>query len=963
MTALAQAGVFDTIHFSRLEPGFVLQTSVAQDRLVPLTNQQNGMLHPLPGEFSQVLKHSRGVLSMGRNDGQPDSAESSFSILLGDAPHLDGQYTIFGHVEFGMDVVDRLVQTRREPDSNQPSFRLTILHAQVIHQDDLSTLSLVRPREMKQMEALEFPSPALAARSMTILQQHCWRCHGGASVKADLDLTNATRFFQGGKHGTLFNKKDLSASLLLQRLHAQDDQRMPPDAPLHSEESKTIAQWLEQGAEFPPAHLLRKVRQTGLTTATNHSTHWSFNPIAKVATPTIKQEGWCANDIDRFILEKLEAKQLVPTRPASPEQLRRRIAYDLTGLPPDAKTKSDTPYAKQVDELLGSPHYGEQMARFWLDLVRYADSDGYEDDKNRPLAYTYRDFVIRAFNRDLPFDQFLRWQIAGDEIEPLCPEAIAATGFLAAGPYQTFAPRKKDRLDELDDIVTTIGVSFMGMTTGCARCHDHKHDPITQHDYYRLVSVFNGSTRKETYLDARAGEQFQSLRLPADTLKKELEILSTPAKEKALDTKIRGLPITPAEMDALRLPVDPNNDVQAGLLRRYSLLLQFGADEIRAERAENISEQWDRLEQQIGKEEGRLPSAPQQGLVYSGSQVRPCRFLDRGDPDREREDVPVGFITSLTRGRPVWKDDTWRSWGDTPRKAFAYWLTDTEAGAGQLAARVIVNRIWQMHFGFGLVRTSNDFGLHGDKPTHPELLDWLANDFIQSGWKIKRLHRLIMMSSTYQLGASAEAELIRHDPENRLFGRRVPQRLSADSLRDSILAVTSSLNRELYGSGIMPAIPREAIFPTAPKHGIVWPDNAAESPENWRRSIYIFAKRSNPVPLLQLFDAPEGSASCARRSQSTVPTQALALLNDRFVRNQASILATNLLDRSESNYLKAADGAYRAVLGRSCTSQELQWLTTFFSITANESSNTKPVERLTDVCHVLMMTNEFIYVN
>ncbi len=966
----AQLGVFDTTHFSRLEPGFVLQTSLAQDRLVPFNDQQKKSIHTLSGEISKTLKHRRGVISMGRADGQPDSAETSFSILLGDAPHLDGSYTIFGCVEAGMDVVDRLVQVKREPDSNRPEVRLSILSVDVVHQDDLATLILQKPRELTQIEQQLFSPSALASRSIAILKQHCWKCHGEENVKGELDLTSQKTFMAGGEHGPLIQKNNLDDSLLLKRILSHDEDRMPPKGNgLHSEEIKAIAQWLSAGAVYPPASVLSQTPVSSSTNMVAAQSHWAWQPWKPIVLPTVSNQKWCNNEIDRFILAKLDSKQLKPVSRASDDVLKRRLSYGLTGLPSVTAVPEPSEWAaskfgleKSVDQLLKSPRFGEHQARQWLDLVRYADSDGYEDDKNRPLAYAYRDFVIRAFNDDLPFDQFLRWQVAGDEDPAGSADARAATGFLAAGPYQTFFPKKKDRFDELDDIVTTTGVAFLGMTVGCARCHDHKYDPISQHDYYRLVNVFHTSNRQEDYLDVQGGQRYQQLRAPVDLLKSELETLSAPAREKARNDKIESLPIKPEEKAVLRLPYDSNHAMQVSLLHRFEHLLQVTDDDAKNVRTSQIEERWDQLESRIRELEQQLPPAPHRGLIYSGSRAESGPFLARGDPEHQQGMMPPGFLTALTRGQPVWNRETWQAWGVTPRTAFANWLTDVDAGAGRLVARVIVNRLWQQHFGYGLVRSANDFGVRGDVPSHPELLDWLAQDFIASGWKMKRLHRMMLMSATWQLSSVLNPSLTKVDPENRLQGRHSPQRLTAESLRDSVLSVAGSLNTEMYGSAIKPPIPLDAIFQTAPKHGVVWPENAPEAPENWRRSIYICSKRSNPVPFLQLFDAPDTAGSCARRNQSTVPTQAMALLNDRFIQTQASLLAEKLLKKHTGQPLPSISAAYQTILGRSPSSLELMNITRF-------AQQQKPgalsfdLPALTDLCHVLMMTNEFLYVD
>ncbi|MBL8823243.1 MAG: DUF1553 domain-containing protein [Planctomycetia bacterium] len=957
----ARLGVFDTTHFSRLEPGFVLQTSLAEDRIIPFTPAQQQSLGTIPGEFSTTLKHRKGVLSMGRDDGKPDSARTSFSILLGDAPHLDGQYTIFGEVEAGMEVVERLCTAPRVDGSNAPETRLTILNVQVVHQDELSLVKMEQPVELAILQQQVWPRQAVLASAATILKKHCWKCHGGESTKGQLDLTCSTGLKAGGEHGPVFLPNDPLKSALLHRLTADDDQRMPPKGPtLHAEEIRILTEWLNHGAEYPPDYALRKQQASAPDHALLIASHWFFQPLSAVKAPDIKQADWKRNDTDAFILSKLESRKLSPAPDASAPVLRRRLAYTLTGLPPAADQQGT--HEQQVEQLLKSSHYGEHMARMWLDLVRFAESDGYEDDNNRPEAYHYRDFLIRAFNDDLPFDQFLRWQLAGDELAPLQSDARAATGFLAAGPFQTFFAKKKDRYDELDDIVTTSSVAFMGMTVGCARCHDHKHDPVTQHEYYRMVSVFHGSRRKVDYLDTEAGRMYDQQREPLAKLLQEFADLTAPAREKVRHQKIAALMIEPREKAVLKLPHDPDNGFQVSLLRRYDYLLQVTTDEARQACEEQHAAAWDELAQKIQEEESKLPPAPAKGLIYLGSRTEPASFLDRGDPDRARHTVPPGFLTALTPSRPVWQQATWQAWGISPRSALANWLTDTDAGAGHQVARVIVNRLWQMHFGVGLVKTANDFGITGTPPTHPELLDYLARQLIQNGWKLKPIHQLIVTSHTWQLSQLPSEELKKADPDNMLYGRRIMQRLTAEEVRDSILMLTGQLNRELFGPSIKPAIPAEAIFATAPKHGEVWPAVVPEQPDVWRRSLYIYRKRSNPVPFLQLFDAPDAASSCACRVSSTTPTQSLALFNNPFIRHQARHAARQALEKTAINPAEAVRLVYRQLLSREVTTVELQRVLQFIRSREPISSSVALEEAMTDICHTLFMTNEFLYV-
>ncbi|MFO0936574.1 MAG: DUF1553 domain-containing protein [Gemmataceae bacterium] len=961
----ASQGVFDTTHFSRLEPGFVLQTSLAQDRLIPLTEEQTKSLRMLPGEFSKTLKHRKGVISMGREDGKPDSAQTSFSILLGDAPHLDGQYTIFGYIESGMDVVERLTQVAIQPNSNRPEPRLTILHIRPIRESELPLLELEKPVDIEPISNQEYPRSALASAATAILKTHCWNCHGGESTRGDLDLTSAAGFAKGGEHGPVYIKNPVHKSPLLERLTLNSSERMPPKGPrLHPEEIGILNRWLTYGGGiYPPEYFInkdvRRKRDSGNATSKQH---WFFQPLARPQLPAVKNRAWVKNEIDAFILAALEEKNLKPVAPASPTVLRRRVSYGLTGLYTSPAPASTESYEQFVEQLLQSNTFGEQMARPWLDVVRFAESDGYEDDSNRPLAYHYRDFVIRAMNSDMPFDQFLQWQIAGDELAMDQPDARAATGFLAAGPFQTFIPSKKDRYDELDDIVCTTFSTFLGMSVGCARCHDHKHDPITQTDYYRLVGIFNGSSRNVEYLNLDLAQQYETRRAPLKLLLDEFKAFKFPIKEKVRAGKVDQLKIEPNEKELLKAQFDPSSSLQINLIHRYDHLLQVSDDEVRQACDSQQLNRWNELSSQIDQLENEYGPAPDKGVVYTGSRIAPAPYLERGDPNREKDKVTPGFLASLAKDGSTKTPISYRAWGRTPRSAMANWLSDPKDGVGHQVARVIVNRVWQHHFGVGLVSTPNDFGTRGSAPSHPQLLDWLANDLIEHGWKLKRLHRMIVTSATYQLDGHATPELRNADPENRLLGRHTVRRLSAEALRDSILAASGNLNREMYGPSIKPPIPAESIFPTAPKHGEVWPANAVDGPANWRRSLYIYTKRSNPVPFLQLFDAPDAAVSCAARQQTSTSTQSLALMNDGTIRNQARLLAKALNEYAAREKQSPVGPAYRAILGRDPSETERSRGMAFLASQEKHVSQNASLEALTDLCHALFMSNEFLFV-
>jgi hypothetical protein len=594
-----------------------------------------------------------------------------------------------------------------------------------------------------------------------------------------------------------------------------------------------------------------------------------------VNLPDVQLADWAKNPIDRFILARMEAAGLAPSQPADRQTFVRRLTFDLTGWPPTPEevaafvnnpADDEEALAALVDRLLDSPHFGERWARHWLDVARYADSDGYESDADRPAAYQYRDFVIRAFNRDMPFDQFVRWQLAGDEYAPDNSEALAATGFLAASPVITYiskvaAETARYRMEDLDNMLSTTGSALLGLTIGCARCHDHKFDPISQRDFYRMLAAFTTTERRDVEI-GRDGA---------------------------------GNPI-------------------------HALVL--------------------------------TDQRPEAMVTH---------LLERGDPTLPAERVTLGFLRVLT---PPEIDGEAAFWCSSPpegakttwqRRAMAAWITDLEQGAGSLLARVIVNRIWQYHFGTGLVRTSSDFGTQGTPPTHPELLEWLAGELVRCGWRLKPLHRLIVTSATYRQANQYDPDNAAADPENALLWHRRPQRLEIEAVRDSILAVSGGLDPTMFGPAIKPYVPPEAMAGRNKDDKVERPSE--DAPEQWRRTIYLFTKRSIPTPMLEVFDAPDSDVSCARRSESTVAPQALALLNDPFVRRQAKLFAERVQREAEDREEDFIEHAFQLALGRPPGEHEMAAASEFLKRADDRAA------ALTDLCHSLFTVNEFMYVD
>jgi len=587
-------------------------------------------------------------------------------------------------------------------------------------------------------------------------------------------------------------------------------------------------------------------------------TYWAFRQLQQDAPPVVENGEWAQTGIDRFVLARARARGLSPNGPVDRRKLIRRAYFDLIGLAPtrqevEAFIADESPdaYEKILTRLLASPHYGERWGRHWLDVARFGESHGYESDNERPSAWTYRDAVIRAFNADLPFDTFIRHSIAGDVLKGDDPLAVALTGFITSGSTVTNVDgvdREKAKYDKLDDIVSATGSAFLALTIGCARCHDHKYDPIAQRDYYRLVGFFlPGSARDRQIAIGRSG------------------------------SKVKG-------------------------------------------------------------------------LAWNGGNKKNNPLLERGDTEKKSGDVGLGVLAALSPDDgdvSRWVEASEKKSGDG-RPGLARWLTDVDDGAGALAARVIVNRLWQHHFGVGLVKTSDNFGRVGDKPTHPGLLDWLAGELIRAGWRLKPIHRLIMASAVYTQDTAWDKKRHDIDPGNKLLWRRQPRRVQAEILRDSIMNTAGTLNRQLFGPSIKPWVSNDAIKTGSTNK---WPTNVKDGPATWRRSIYVFMRRSMRVPFFETFDVPDAMSSRGVREKTTVATQALLLMNNEFVRKQAEHFARRLENKEPRI---AIEEAYWLALSRKPTEEEIN-----LSLALINSEG----QSLANFCHILFTLNEFIYVD
>ncbi len=838
------------------------------------------------------------------------------------------------------------------------------------------------------------------SEARSIITANCRKCHGPVKQKGGLRFDTRDGLLGKGDSGSpAVTPGKPGASEMMRRLTSTDATvRMPPgDAGLTVAQIETVRKWIEAGAVWPrEATASAPGKRTELTVTEEDRQHWAFRPLAKVEPPAAR--GKARNVIDRFLLAGLAAKRLTPAPPAEARVLIRRVTVDLTGLPPTpdeveafvAAAAPEAAYEALVDRLLASPRYGERWGRHWLDLARYADSDGYESDEDRPNAYRFRDFVIKALNDDMPFDTFVRRQLAGDEIKPDDPLAVAATGFLAAGPSAVLPDdhleeeRLRQRYNELDDMVTTTGAALFGLTLGCARCHDHKFDPVPSRDYYRILAALHSGNRAEVSLGTRAeveankharGEWAKERTAAETRLKDWLDEQKKPHQQRLRREKIDRLPIKDAEKTIL---LDKAESAEGkALAKKHVKALAISDAEWRAVLEDAARKRWDELAKEVAAIRSRAPKALPVAFAFRDFGAKPAAswLFGRGDFYDRTTPVELGFLTVLTRGKPAadyWKEA--RAGGDRTdttyqREALAAWVTDTERGAGPLLARVIVNRIWQHHFGHGLVRTPNDFGTRGDRPSQPELLEWLAADLVAHGWKLKQLHRMILLSTTYRQGTAFDAAKAKADPDNRLLGRMRPRRLEAEALRDAILAVSGTLNPQMHGPAFKPPIPPDAMVARNLKSP--YPTDVPDDAAAHRRSVYLFHKRVIPYPLFQAFDAPDAQQCTGRRNVTTVAPQALALLNDPFVRARAGDFADRLLKAAGGDSARAVDRAYRLAFGRPPTEAERDTGIEFLARQNRQRAARDPkaaasdVQRstLTDYCQVLFGLNEFIYVD
>ena len=848
-----------------------------------------------------------------------------------------------------------------------------------------------------------------------IMERSCWNCHGEAARLSDLDLSTREGALAGGTKGPAIVPGRAEDSRLFRMVAGLDQPFMPMSGDLLTDaELAAVRTWIDEGAHWDAeavtsaADALAALENDALPPGARD--YWAFRHPQRAAVPASPAFD---HPVDRF-LQAARKDAGVTAAPRADRLAQLRRAYlDLIGLPPTPEQieefLADTErgaWERLIDKLLDSPHYGERWGRHWMDVARYADTDGFEQDYVRPNAWRYRDYVIDSLNDDKPYHQFLREQIAGDELDHVTDETRIATGFLRAGPRVNF--REKDnperRHDYLDDVLATVGRGVLGMTVHCARCHDHKFDPILQKDYYSLqASIFGyveidypllDRSEADAYFDAmRAIDQRQQ------PLRDRVDAIEAPYREALRATMIRER--FPENVQAAAFKPEAERSPGEQLLAAQVLTLNPPRRQVAAALRPEHKTRVEELRARISALEDERPPAPAMAHIVTDGDYRfapdgpgdnvigcpECRtppevdgtylweeggadytappnyFLIRGDPFSPGSEMSPGFLTAATYDDPATAIPRPDGRTSGRRLALAEWIASRD---NPLTARVIVNRIWHHHFGRGIVRTLDNLGRMGDAPTHPALLDWLAVEFMDRGWSMKEMHRLLMTSEAYRMASSFPHEAsTAADPENNLLWRYRPQRIEAEILRDSIMTVSGGIDLTVGGPPVFPHVPADILFQsdgkgfwcgspepgrriTAPATGI-WCEEP-DRPEVWRRSVYVFRRRSLGFPFFDTFDLPDQNQTAAARNVSTVSTQALTLMNNPFVLNQAELFAARLEREAPGDRDAQIERAYLIALTRKPTEAERAI-----------ARGLVTEQSLVDFAHVMMNLNEFLY--
>jgi hypothetical protein len=729
-------------------------------------------------------------------------------------------------------------------------------------------------------------------------------------------------------------------------------------------------------------------------------TFWSLQPVSKPSTPVVNSKQWVKNPIDAFVLAKLEEKQLQPNKPTDKVTLLRRVTIDLTGLVPTPEEtqafvndNSANAYEKVVDRLLASPSYGERWGRHWLDIARYADSNGFKADETRPNIWRYRDYVIKAFNDDKPYDRFVREQIAGDELFPGDPEALVAMGFNRNWTDETNAAGLVIRRQEtLDDITNVTGSAFLGMTVACARCHDHKYDPILQKDYYRLQAFFANTSFGDGPLpikDPAARQKYEDQKKlweeKTRVIRAEMNAIVEPLRK----TKVEGGIKTFEDdvQEAIRMDPAKRDPYQKMMYHTAEPRIAFtdepDARTLRTLKGDSAA-RYAELKKQLADFDSIKPAPLPDGqyMIDIGTVAPPTYVHTRGDPYAKGEEVHPGFLSILDPSDA--KITTLPVLNSTGRRSvLAAWLTDTK---NPLPARVMVNQMWQFHFGTGIVATPGDFGRMGSRPTHPELLDFLASYFVENGWSMKKMNRLLVLSNTYRQSSENQEKAAAVDPDNKLLWRFARRRMEAEAIRDSILEVSGLLNPKMGGPGVFPPVPAGVVTELSATAAAGGWRSEKDPAETNRRSVYIFVRRNLRYPMLQEFDNANTFESLHTRKNTVTPSQSLDILNNDLVLEWSRAFAGRILSEvgKSAEPWEQVDRAFKDAYGRAVTAEELKTAEAFLVKQAPimaariaEGGKSKPpmpavipagtdparAAALVDLCQMLFASNEFMYIN
>ena len=767
------------------------------------------------------------------------------------------------------------------------------------------------------------------------LAENCYECHGSERQESGLRLDTYAGILEGGDTGKAVVPGEPDESLLLVALSYENEElEMPPDGRLSDRVIEDMRQWIELGAPHPDQG--RPVAEAS-PDEPSEALQWSFVQPRPGPLPTVQRLDWSQSPLDHFVLSRLEKRELVPMPPADRRTLIRRVTFDLIGLPPTpdevrnfvAATAPDA-FARQSDRLLASPRYGERWGRYWLDVARYADSNGLDENLAYGNAWRYRDYVIGAWNADKPFDRFVTEQLAGDLLsegsEAERREHLVATGFLALGPkVLAEVDAKKMEMDIIDEQVDTLGRALLGLTVGCARCHDHKFDPLTNADYYGLAGIFKSTRTMENFIKLARWHE---------------NSIATAAQQQRQATHHEAVESTKAAIKDLMAAAEESTKQQRDEPR---------SENAQTQSADETQRSLKQLQSKLAELEKHPPQMPTAMGVQEG-KVSDLKIHIRGSHLRLGSTVPRRFPAFLAGMSQA-------AFGPSQsgRLQLAHWLTDS---SNPLTGRVIVNRVWRWHFGRGLVGTPDNFGRLGELPTHPQLLDWMTVRFVEDGWSIKSLHRMILSSSTYQLSSRANPQAARVDPENRLLWRATVRRLEAEAIRDSLLFASGELNLAMGGS-LLHVKNRQFLFDHTSKDGTTYDSRC--------RSVYLPVIRNHLFDVFQLFDYADASVTNGNRTTSTVAPQALFMLNGDLVRDAMKALATRALREGGTQPRDQVAFLYMATLARLPRPTEIEQALAFVEnfrlvAAASRSGPAEPAAGWEALCQVLLASNEFIHI-